>query len=1323
MVSIVLVFPKEQKARLKEIQKCLQAVEKHTPEPHEIIIACASPEGGTANWLRKQAEKPGYKFVGDGGGFSVLANGAIAAASGEYVILLEGGAEVSEGWLTGMMECLENAGKSEFFGTAYVMAGSTPVIVGPMSNRAEGMQKILLPEESGGKKEAGDWQEQARALRERNAHCRFPVQLLDNFCLLFPHALFEKTGGFDEHFGSRQHAVWDFIQRSVLDGARCFAAAGTFIHRDWHGAGEEKSKAPEEETDKDKTAFEKKWNSLDPLGPEARKLRALKLAEEALRADNRGDLQTAVGIFVEAVRSCPLDDLPFKRGLCFRFARMLIEDGQYKQALEVLSNMPAGDQSPQEPDAVALELTGYCRDGLGEIEEAERLARRALKIDRRAGALNLLGLILFRKGEKENAVSFFEEAIKADGGYAEAYGNLGAVRWAEGKKEEALSLFERAFAINPAANDMISNYYSAVMELSKSDAGIFEKAVPVVREAVSFFPAKKRLRHILAEFYFRSGRSKEALEVFEDVFLVFGVDDAALSIALQIRDIVCPKPITAGNGGRKKEKTLSMCMIVKNEGKNIVRALLNLRPLSDEMIVVDTGSSDRTKDIARALGAKAFDFPWTGDFSAARNFSIEKASGDWILVMDADEAIAQASRKALRSLLKGPEKGYIIVTRNYVLSPGMWGWRENDGVYSEQAGTGWIGSAKVRLFPNDARIRFRNQVHELVEDSVREAGMEITPCDIPVHHYGKLFPEKVVEKGKDYFELGKAKLAEKGGTDLKAAVELAVQCGEIGRPEDGLEAWRKVVEINPGFSGGHIGIAHSLYCLGRYREAIEAVDKGFKSPFDVLETSYLYANCLVLIGEEEKAVRLLENSGISHPMVLSSLAVACLCSGRKEQARELAGQASRFMDMGGALFMFAKMLINAGRMDSAIRVLEYLVEEGRIGEGIPALLAKCYVARANRKAKEALEAKQAGAVKTPGPAANGAPRVSVIMPSYNYEMYVSEQIQSILDQTFSDFEFLIIENGSTDFSLERIKKFDDPRIKLSIYWKNSRNVVNDLFKKARGEFVALVHADDVCLPDKLEKQVAFLDGHPEAGAVFTYAQIIDGEGRETRDPFNHNLQPNRTRYEWLNYLFNKGCSLFMPSLMIRKDIYDKVGPLAPWFGRTCDFDYWIRLCLGHDIHIIQEKLLKYRLHGKNDGAVSAESIIENSLELPLIFRRYLAIKSVEEFMKVFPEAERYNVEPARDLLPYLLARLALDTQSPFLHSFGINTLFSVMEDGHLADYLSRHCSFDYDEFLKLVSRYDIYNKVALIRTQQENNALRAKIRSATGPEKQEAVQK
>ena len=125
------------------------------------------------------------------------------------------------------------------------------------------------------------------------------------------------------------------------------------------------------------------------------------------------------------------------------------------------------------------------------------------------------------------------------------------------------------------------------------------------------------------------------------------------------------------------------------------------------------------------------------------------------------------------------------------------------------------------------------------------------------------------------------------------------------------------------------------------------------------------------------------------------------------------------------------------------------------------------------------------------------PKVSVILTSYNHEKYICEAIESALDQTFSDFELIIIDDCSSDHSWDLINQYSDSRIKAH------RNEVNDggvvgvnraISEWTRGEYIAIHHSDDVWELDKLEKQVAFLDAHADIGAVFTDAFPIAEDG-------------------------------------------------------------------------------------------------------------------------------------------------------------------------------------------------------------------------------------
>jgi len=135
-------------------------------------------------------------------------------------------------------------------------------------------------------------------------------------------------------------------------------------------------------------------------------------------------------------------------------------------------------------------------------------------------------------------------------------------------------------------------------------------------------------------------------------------------------------------------------MITKNEEKYLAKCLQSVKPISDEIVVVDTGSEDRTREIAVAYGAKVFNFRWQDDFANARNYSMSKAGGDWILILDADEVIAPIDYEGFRELIgHAPDRdaAFSIKTRNYTALANTVGWNANSGRYAhEEAGSGWF---------------------------------------------------------------------------------------------------------------------------------------------------------------------------------------------------------------------------------------------------------------------------------------------------------------------------------------------------------------------------------------------------------------------------------------------------------------------------------------------------------------------------------------------------------------------------------------------------------------------------------------------------------
>jgi glycosyltransferase involved in cell wall biosynthesis len=350
--------------------------------------------------------------------------------------------------------------------------------------------------------------------------------------------------------------------------------------------------------------------------------------------------------------------------------------------------------------------------------------------------------------------------------------------------------------------------------------GRFDRAVQTLMAGIRTLPAEISLYHGLAEMLMEASLFSDALHILRNMPTAAG-DVRRWELAG-----TCCKSIAA-RAPATTQGTVSLCMIVRNEAERLGQCLLSIYPFVREIVIVDTGSTDRTRDIAAAFGALIYDVPWTDDFSAARNFSISKATGDWILALDADEVVAEKDLDAFRELITSStsDTAYGFVTRNYVTDFNTIGWSPNTGAYArEEAGCGWFPSTKVRLFPRREEVRFEYPIHEIVENSLKRAGITVRSSGIPIHHYGKLNRDQDLVKGETYYLLGRKKLAEMMDNP-KFIAELAIQGSGLGRDDEALDLWRQVARLEPGNADAYMNISALLIRLGRYREALEAANR------------------------------------------------------------------------------------------------------------------------------------------------------------------------------------------------------------------------------------------------------------------------------------------------------------------------------------------------------------------------------------------------------------------------------------------------------------------------------------------------------------------
>lgn len=328
------------------------------------------------------------------------------------------------------------------------------------------------------------------------------------------------------------------------------------------------------------------------------------------------------------------------------------------------------------------------------------------------------------------------------------------------------------------------------------------------------------------------------------------------------------------------------------------------------------------------------------------------------------------------------------------------------------------------------------------------------------------------------------------------------------------------------------------------------------------------------------------------------------------------------------------------------------------------------------------------------------PKVSVIIPSYNHEKYVAYALKGVLDQTFQDFEIIITDDHSSDKTVREIGKFRDSRIKLFSFTKN-RGVcvaINNCLLHTKGKYIAHLNSDDAFFPEKLEKQVKYLDDHPETGAVFSQAQMIDEEGIDIPDSSHfHGLMnslENRNRFQWLNYFFYNCRWLWHPSMMMRKKVYDDIGYHNPCLAQIQDFDIGVKLSLKYEQHIIQEKLTKFRIRAgeMNASAATPKAVIRSMFEFSHVLKHYLLIKDVEEFLKIFPQSQaKYRDIVDDELIPFYVARQALEVGHVFHQKFALDVLYDLLQNKRIVTKLRKNSNFDYSNFIKMTGKYDLYH--------------------------------
>ena len=228
------------------------------------------------------------------------------------------------------------------------------------------------------------------------------------------------------------------------------------------------------------------------------------------------------------------------------------------------------------------------------------------------------------------------------------------------------------------------------------------------------------------------------------------------------------------------------------------------------------------------------------------------------------------------------------------------------------------------------------------------------------------------------------------------------------------------------------------------------------------------------------------------------------------------------------------------------------------------------------------------------------PKITVLMPVYNAERYVGEAIESILRQTFADFEFLILNDGSTDGSAAILRQYaqSDQRIRFYDFTENAGLIarLNQGIDLAQGEYLARMDADDLSLPERFAKQVQYLDDHPRVAIVGSFAKLIDQAGV---------LKGTMLRWDipdhWLQTHLFWGNPFIHPSIMGRTRVFREFRYHEEYYLAE-DYFLWSQIAFTHPVSNFPEPLLLYRVH---DGSISLQKFEQQEKTVKNIFHFHL----------------------------------------------------------------------------------------------------------------------
>ena len=485
--------------------------------------------------------------------------------------------------------------------------------------------------------------------------------------------------------------------------------------------------------------------------------------------------------------------------------------------------------------------------------------------------------------------------------------------------------------------------------------------------------------------------------------------------------------------------TLSVCLIVKDEEPVLGRCLSAAAQFADELIVLDTGSKDRSVQIAHEYTDLVYYEPWQNSFAKARNLVASKAGCDFVMWLDADDVMYPEDIRKLIELKKE-------LTLN------------TDTVFITYRNYGFLADLGIRdrIHRREHACKWTGDVHEAIP--IEDGWNLMIRPDITIIHKKEYVNEP--ERNIRIFDGVKSK------GRLKGAYALSYYCRELANrdlKDRAMDAWQELLDSGPSASRVQYALVfmtQMLLRLKEYEKCRELIDIS-TGRYNVPLSAFLcYQSGLAAEGmnDTDEAVR------------------------QYRRATELpVNTASGMIEFAGYddYLSCLKLCALSYDKDDLEGSEEWNSRAGRVWpEGI--------AWRINREQ-----------FFTPPLPSGEEPLVSVILPSYNSETYISGAVSSVLGQSWKNLELIIADDASTDGTCDIIRSFTDPRIRLL---RNDSKLgisatLNRAIAESRGDYIAFMDAEDICLPDRLKAQLTYLNNNREIMLLGTSYKLIDHEGR------------------------------------------------------------------------------------------------------------------------------------------------------------------------------------------------------------------------------------